>query len=195
MPIRVNKFSLSYLQEVDQLKLHKKTVHVDKTKLDFKCEKCDFASYAKRYVMAHFQKVHVKPPELKHVCEYCGKRFLYPSHLKTHMNDFHGSGEKKKPRIRKKNIITEKQGSIPCPHCKKPMSSNQILQRHIQRLHGEKTFKCPDCGKGFGLKKDLKQHLVQQKISCKSEKHKEEYEEFNTQTNPKRQKKTSRWHF
>ena len=192
------------MQEVDQLKLHKKTVHVDKTKLDFKCEKCDFASYAKRYVLAHFQKVHVKPPELKHVCEYCGKRFLYPSHLKTHMNDFHGSGEKKKHRIRKKKIIIEKPGSIPCPHCKKLMSSDQKLQRHIQRLHGEKSFICPDCGKGFCEKKDLKQHLVQQKISCrdgsrmkdqnpltsKPEKHKVEYEEFNTQTNPKRIKIT-----
>ena len=101
----------SYLQEVDLLKLHKKTVHVDKTKLDFKCEKCDFASYAKGYVLAHFQKVHVKPPELKHVCECCGKRFLYPSHLKSHMKYFHGSGDKKKTRIRKK-IIIEKPGSL-----------------------------------------------------------------------------------
>ena len=84
------------------------------------------------------------------------------------------------------------------------MSSDQKLQRHIQRLHGEKSFICPDCGKGFCAKKDLKQHLVQQKISCrdgsrmkdqnpltsKPEKHEVEYEEFNTQTNPKRIKIT-----
>ena len=90
MPIKINiKFSLSYLQEVDQLKLHKKTVHVDKTKLDFKCEKCDFASYAKRYVLLHFRKEHCDPKYPLHVCEYCGKKFRVPTPYKlTHKASF-----------------------------------------------------------------------------------------------------------
>ena len=68
----------------DPLQYHKKSVHVDKTKLDFKCEKCDFASYARRYVLEHVKKVHCDTPELKQVCEHCGKKFLYLSALKVH---------------------------------------------------------------------------------------------------------------
>ena len=59
-------------------------MHVDKTKLDFKCEKCDFASYARRYVLEHVKKVHCAPAELKQVCEHCGEKFLYLSQLKVH---------------------------------------------------------------------------------------------------------------
>ena len=68
----------------DPLQYHKKSVHVDKTKLDFKCEKCDFASYARRYVLEHVKKVHCAPAELKQVCEHCGEKFLYLSQLKVH---------------------------------------------------------------------------------------------------------------
>ena len=62
---------------------HKK-LHVDKTKLDFKCDMCDYASYAKKYVNAHVIKVHRGKEHYKHICEHCGKKFLYPFDLKQH---------------------------------------------------------------------------------------------------------------
>ena len=52
--------------------------------MDFQCEKCGFATYAKRYLQAHLKKVHQGEEEYKHMCEDCGKRFLYPFDLKKH---------------------------------------------------------------------------------------------------------------
>ena len=79
-----NYFFLSNLQDVGTLNEHKKRFHVDKTKRDFKCDKCDYASYAKKYVNAHVLKVHRGKEHYKHICEHCGKKFLYPFDLKQH---------------------------------------------------------------------------------------------------------------
>ena len=48
------------------------TAHVDKTQKNFKCDLCDYTSYAKRYILDHKAKVH---DEYKHVCDQCGERF------------------------------------------------------------------------------------------------------------------------
>ena len=76
-------FSLSNSQKVGDLTQHKK-LHVDKTKLDFKCDMCEYASYAKKYLNAHVIKVHRGKEHYKHICEHCGKKFLYPFDLKQH---------------------------------------------------------------------------------------------------------------
>ena len=81
-PVLLTIFSNS--QEVGTLNQHKKNFHVDKTKRDFKCDKCDYASYAKKYVNAHVIKVHRGKDNYKHICEHCGKKFLYPFDLKQH---------------------------------------------------------------------------------------------------------------
>ena len=54
---------------------HKKKVHVDKTKKDFKCDLCDFTTWAKSYLISHKSIVH---KDSKHICEKCGKKFKYP---------------------------------------------------------------------------------------------------------------------
>ena len=68
-------------QEVFYLNHHKATVHIDKTKKDFKCEICDYTSYAKRYIIAHKAKAH---RERKHMCDQCGLKFIYPWDLRKH---------------------------------------------------------------------------------------------------------------
>lgn len=72
------------MQAVGSLNFHKKNTHADKEKLDFQCEMCGFATYAKRYLGAHLRKVHRGEEQYKHICEHCGKRFLYPFDLKKH---------------------------------------------------------------------------------------------------------------
>ena len=72
------------LQAVGSLNFHKKNTHADKEKLDFQCEMCGFATYAKRYLQEHLRKVHRGEEPYKHICEHCGKRFLYPFDLKKH---------------------------------------------------------------------------------------------------------------
>ena len=73
--------SLISFQEVFYLNHHKTTVHIDKTKKDFKCEICDYTSYAKRYIIAHKAKAH---RERKHMCDQCGLKFIYPWDLRKH---------------------------------------------------------------------------------------------------------------
>ena len=72
------------LQAVGSLNFHKKNTHADKEKLDFQCEMCGFATYAKRYLQEHLRKVHRGEEQYKHICEHCGKRFLYPFDLNKH---------------------------------------------------------------------------------------------------------------
>ena len=45
---------------------------------------CEYASYAKKYLNAHVIKVHRGKEHYKHICEHCGKKFLYPFDLKQH---------------------------------------------------------------------------------------------------------------
>ncbi len=35
----------------------------------------------------------------------------------------------------------------------------KLLRRHVRRKHMEKNHTCPDCGKAFGLYKDMKRHI------------------------------------
>merc|ERR1740129_68030 len=65
------------------LTLHKRT-HVDKSKLDFQCHMCEYASYSKRNLRGHIQLKHSDKTKYKHVCEYCGEKFLYPHLLDAH---------------------------------------------------------------------------------------------------------------
>ena len=61
---------------------------MDKTKLDFACTKCDFKTYAKKYLLIHIQKAHEQTKEQKEpkiICETCGSKFMFKCHLKEHI--------------------------------------------------------------------------------------------------------------
>ena len=73
-----------FLQRNHSLQFHKRNTHADKNKLDFQCEKCGFATYAKRYLQSHLRKVHRGNEKYKHICEHCGEGFLYPFDLNKH---------------------------------------------------------------------------------------------------------------
>ena len=75
-------FSLIF-QKFFSLTLHKRT-HVDKSKLDFQCHVCEYASYSKKNLRGHIQLKHSDKTKYKHVCEYCGEKFLYPHLLEAH---------------------------------------------------------------------------------------------------------------
>ena len=144
--------------------------------------------------------------------EECGYIFLTKKRHKEHTDQIHGDAPRKKyktpkqPEFGPNTLSTKKsfkiKGSIQCPHCYRPMSSDQKLQSHIQRMHGEKSFFCQDCNRGFCREKQLKLHLENQKFSCKDgsrikgagimgqhmRKHKGESDEFKVRTNPKKQK-------
>ena len=57
----------------NSLRQHMKDVHVSKMFKQFQCDKCDFATHAKRLLNAHFLNCHDENSK-KYVCEKCSKR-------------------------------------------------------------------------------------------------------------------------
>ena len=86
-------------------------------------------------------KVH---GEKNYVCEICDKRFHYMQYLRIHMSGFH-----------------EKRFSYQCTECGKVLTSKPGLTNHMRLFHAEhKTvFPCPECGKEFAQKGNMKIHL------------------------------------
>ena len=66
------------------LRNHIKYYHdVDRVTKPFKCDECEFASHALKYLKAHKLNCHDKSKQ-KYKCDDCGDRFPFPSHLKLH---------------------------------------------------------------------------------------------------------------
>ena len=68
----------------------------------FKCNECDFASHALKYLKAHKLNCHDKGKQ-KYKCEKCGDRFPFPSHLKLHQCG--------------NQTIRNRGGPVKCPEC------------------------------------------------------------------------------
>ena len=87
--------------------------------------------------------------ERSHSSVTCAKQikvFRYPSGLKKHVSEVHGSPREKK--------------LLPCEICKKGFTSQQALRIHVSAVHeGKKPFKCDTCGTCFPYKCDLKSHV------------------------------------
>ena len=49
--------------------------------------------------------------------------------------------------------------SVRCEFCTYKTTSKKNLKHHMRRKHLERTFKCAECGKAFGLGKDLNEHI------------------------------------
>ena len=87
-------------------------------------------------------------------CNVCGKSFVEKYGLSKHMNIHTGAG-------------------FVCSYCGKVCATNSNLQSHIRIHTGEKNFKCDVCGKCFGYKIQLKEHMVKEhnagpQLSCSS---------------------------
>ena len=81
--MNINYFLNYFFQRCINLTVHKR-IHGDKTKLDFQCHVCEYASYSKKNLREHIKMKHSDKTENKHVCEYCGEKFLYPYLLEAH---------------------------------------------------------------------------------------------------------------
>jgi hypothetical protein len=108
--------------------------------------------------MKHFVRTHkTLPPcyegreSFKCEIESCGYIFLRKYRLDEHIKAVHGDKNKTNAsrKVRNNKTFASKPGSIHCPECNRPMSSDHKLKRHINTMHGEKKFHCLQCGEGF----------------------------------------------
>ncbi|KAK2188122.1 hypothetical protein NP493_141g04028 [Ridgeia piscesae] len=57
---------------------------------------------------------------------------------------------------------------VKCQSCTYTTNSKRNLRHHMRRKHMERTFKCTECDKAFGLGKDLREHMRShsKQVSC-----------------------------
>lgn len=110
---------------------HKKTIHVNREKKDFKCDICSFSTYAKRPLEHHKRKKHAPR---NFFCQKCQKPFLSDSTLKSHICN------------------ESKQELTKCSNCDFK-GSQKVYLTHYRRIHGgfptgyenKKKFPCDQC--------------------------------------------------
>ena len=104
------------------LRNHIKYYHdVDRVTKPFKCDECDFASHALKYLKAHKLNCHDKSKQ-KYKCDQCGDRFPFPSHLKLH-------------QCRGTKSSKSRGGPVKCPECNQELKARQYLINHFKKVN------------------------------------------------------------
>lgn len=109
--------------------------------------------------MAHtIQGSYVTPQ--KYPCPDCGKNFIKPALLNTHMRHVHSSHVYAfDAQIQHKATTTIMEPKThKCPECGKAFKAQSYLKQHIMSVH-DRPLKCTVCERGFGRKSDLKRHM------------------------------------
>jgi len=99
---------------------------------------CRVAECEKMFRTSQGENIHYKAAHLnlKENCNICGGWF---KNLTTHINQIHKSANK-----------------YPCEHCGKAFNKKCDLRLHIDRIHLQKRYKCPECGKVISK---IREHL------------------------------------
>lgn len=129
----------------------------------FRCPLCP-AEFAHRATLKAHERTH--SDECPHRCHVCSRVFSQKSNLLRHLQCHEREEAKGEP--------------LPCPNCSKVFDSKGLLKAH-RRMCGH-FHKCSDCGKGFVLEADLKDHMARKhgpssESSDSSESSEEEQEE------------------
>ena len=115
------------------MRVHVKSVHLELK--NYKCEICDKTFSTSGIRGSHYKSAHRKGSFIK--CEHCDKEFMYKSGLLKHMETNHD------------NKIYQ------CRRCDFKTKEHSILKAHQKENH----FVCDHCGKRFGLKIQLINHV------------------------------------
>ena len=108
----------------------------------YECDICEKSYNKEQSLKNHFLIAHDNSH--RHKCTFCEKTFGLYFQLKSHINQIHSS-----------------QGKTQLCHiCNKRFRCLSLLKTHISCVHKkEKINFCEDCGKWFGRKQDLNQHI------------------------------------
>ena len=139
----------------------------------FQCELCPVTCCRKYDLLKHMRKQHMSEKPLP--CNKCGKSFPDRYNLKVHKKTHEGEKCFKCELCPYSSIyhrhldlhmlIHTDQKPFQCDQCDQSFRRKQVLKRH-QNLHHnpayvppppkKKTEECPDCGRGFRHKGNLK---------------------------------------
>ena len=114
-------------------------------------EGCGFKTWNKKFLYNHKMLKH---GEKNHQCDKCGKKFVFPFHLRNH------SCSARNPR----ELGTGEEYA--CPTCQLTFQTENTMLTHHQKFHGglppgyenKEQFNCPHCSKIFFTKGGLVQH-------------------------------------
>nr|XP_027223255.1 homeotic protein spalt-major-like [Penaeus vannamei] len=90
------------------------------------------------------------PARVFPLCDYCGKKFCQPQHLRSHQKRMHAD-------------MAEVLREFQCKLCFKILGSRAALQRHLKEVHHKDLSTgatCDRCGKMFQNKSNLKIHML-----------------------------------
>ncbi|XP_070203722.1 gastrula zinc finger protein XlCGF57.1-like [Littorina saxatilis] len=108
----------------------------------FVCQHCPYATNNKFYFKIHMRGQHSAEPRPRpHVCELCGKTFVFKGVLEQH-----------------KQYMHVKDKVFQCHLCPKFFYRRQGLARHVRTHSGQRPWVCGQCGQGFTVKYNLKVH-------------------------------------
>ncbi|KAK2192093.1 hypothetical protein NP493_39g06043 [Ridgeia piscesae] len=146
-----------------QYQEHIANAHVDEV---HRCKCCNFATFDKDSLLAHFKDVHpkcicnicefmaehayvIKRHLMRHntegcECEVCGKTYKDQYILKMHLKMVHMPAE----------VLFE------CTVCSKKFTRKAHLKRHLRIHDPEKPFKCPHCDYRGCERSDITKHLL-----------------------------------
>ena len=169
------KFALKSLLNTHIQKGH--TIGDEVTK--YKCDVCDYVpSFPSLYsIKVHKEAVHL---QIKHICPECSRKCTTKSNLSKHIvqehtdheivctfiaegsNDIKCSYKAKNSRAMKLHIHEhgeKREWECSLEDCDITGKSLKYIRHHIQRVHEEKKFECPNCANKYSVKSDLTGHI------------------------------------
>uniref|UniRef100_A0A182JFW9 C2H2-type domain-containing protein n=1 Tax=Anopheles atroparvus TaxID=41427 RepID=A0A182JFW9_ANOAO len=135
------------------------------------CDTCGRAYRTRSRLMDHILASHTGPSQCVR-CETCGKQFSSKSnlnyHMTTHEPNLHqeqcehcGKWLKNKICLRK-HMQQHSDLRYQCSCCDYSTTNGQSMQSHLRVQHSdEKPHVCPECGKAFKLRCNLRSHMPQ----------------------------------
>ena len=115
-------------------------------------------------------KLKMKSNAGKHICDVCQKGFVEERFLLRHRYRVHGIRKGKRGYssttndVSLSNVKQEKEDHPPgpprCQLCSKRFQTQEIVDRHIRKKHGERNYKCDTCDKAFAGSTELRTHKL-----------------------------------
>lgn len=124
------------------------------------CEICGNGFARRNYLVVHM-RTHTR--EKPYVCQECGAAFAQKTSLTFHMRQL-------------RSHLNQNTGApldFICAFCDKGFLTDQILQEHMAKLHGEGASRivCDICNKTFANRKNLRVHKQSHELSYEERKH------------------------